>query len=380
MNEINLEKTGANDEKPTLVLLNDDNNNELIKAPANTEHKIKKIMSFLICFFGLQISFLLWGLMQERILKHGYVIVANKEKLAKFTNSQFLVLCNRLCGLLLSLFIIQLSSYKNFRRFTALRSIVSTKNLAPVFICSYSSLSNVLSSWFQYEALKYVSFTSQLLAKSSKSVFVMITGHFISKKHYSVNEYISVVLICVGIFLFSDINELHSSSSEIVNSTIPGIICLLGYLISDSFTSNWQDNLIKSYTMSSISLMFITNVYSCLFTFLSLIQHNELAESIEFLSNHSDISFHLFLLSLTSAIGQVFIFVTIQKFGALVFTLIMTTRQVLSILLSILIFQNSLSIQSLFGIAIIFFALFYQQILKFFTNKRHQYKSLKTPI
>ena len=30
------------------------------------------ILKFLLCFFGLQISFLLWGIMQERIIKYSY--------------------------------------------------------------------------------------------------------------------------------------------------------------------------------------------------------------------------------------------------------------------------------------------------------------------
>ena len=110
--------------------------------------------------------------------------------------------------------------------------------------------------------------------------------------------------------------------------------------------------------------MFITNVYSCLFTLVSLISQDELSQSIKFLTEYSDIGYHVFLLSLTSAIGQIFIFVTIQKFGALVFSLIMTTRQVLSIVLSSIIFSHSLSVQSIIGIGIIFFALFFQQFYK----------------
>jgi adenosine 3'-phospho 5'-phosphosulfate transporter B2 len=342
---------------------------------SNNKSRKETLLTFFLCFFGLQCSFLLWGLMQERIIKFSYKIEGqnednNSSRVRKFTNSQFLVLTNRLAGLILSSFLLlYFNRPSNRLRFGGFRSsysqIFSYKNWPPLFICSYSSLSNVLSSWFQYESLKYVTFTSQLLAKSSKSVFVMLASKLISNKQYKKHEYFCVCLIGFGIFLFSDLsNSDMEKTNKILITTLPGFLCLLGYLISDSFTSTWQDNLIRSYSISSISLMFITNFYSCLYTLISLVKEGELSESLEFLNEHNDITQHVILLSLTSAIGQIFIFVTIQRFGALVFSLIMTTRQVLSILLSNLVFKHSMSAQACLGIFLIFFALFLQQYIK----------------
>jgi adenosine 3'-phospho 5'-phosphosulfate transporter B2 len=317
--------------------------------------------------------------MQERIVKYTYEISksspsSSKEIATRFKNSQFLVLANRFAGLLLSSAILLVCNRKQAKvTMSSYRKLVSYKTWPPLFICSYSSLSNVLSSWFQYESLKYVTFTSQLLAKSSKSLFVMIASKLVSNKTYKRHEYLCVGLIGVGIFLFSDINTTAgdliskkiSANNSILYTSFPGVLCLLGYLVSDSFTSTWQDNLIKTYSISSIALMFITNAYSCIYTLVSLYREDELNETMQFLNEHTDITKHIVLLSVTSAIGQIFIFVTIQKFGALVFSLIMTTRQVLSILLSSLVFQHSMTLQGAFGVALIFFALFLQQYLKF---------------
>ncbi|CAM9986110.1 unnamed protein product [Sphacelaria rigidula] len=43
---------------------------------------------------------------------------------------------------------------------------------------------------------------------------------------------------------------------------------------------------------------------------------------------------HVCTLSVTSATGQLFIFYTIKKFGPIIFTIIMTTRQMLSLVVS----------------------------------------------
>lgn len=174
------------------------------KNPANiskTDPK-SKALTFGVCVIGLQVSYLSWGLIQERIIKHDYSNFDPIKPAERFTNTQFLVLVNRLFGLILSGIILVIFKREQFRNFDSMQKIVSAKHWAPLFICSYSSLSNVLSSVFQYEALKYVSFATQLLAKSSKSVCVMITGRIVMGKMYKKSEYFSVVLICLGKYYF----------------------------------------------------------------------------------------------------------------------------------------------------------------------------------
>lgn len=179
--------------------------------------------------------------------------------------------------------------------------------------------------------------------------------------------------------MFSDLGETNlSKTGKMIQTTLPGLICLVGYLVTDSFTSTWQDNLIRNYYMSSISLMLLTNFYSSAYTFVSLLYQGELFEPLTFLYEHSDITMHVFLLSITSAIGQIFIFVTIQEFGALVFSLMMTTRQVLSILLSSIVFHHALSALNYMGIFLIFFALFLQHYLKLESNKKKSSTNSKT--
>ncbi|CAF1113922.1 unnamed protein product [Brachionus calyciflorus] len=214
--------------------------------------------------------------MQERIVKFSYV-GSNGVK-NKFKNSQFLVLSNRIAGLVLS-FIIMIFFYLKPKK--SVENIVSVDNWPPIYASSYSSLTNVLSSWFQYESLKYVSFSTQLLSKSCKSIFVMLLGTLISGTRYKPNEYMSVIMIGVGVFMFSDIGNLTNAKTSI-STSLSGLACLLGYLITDSFTSTWQDDLIKKNKVSSLVMMFLTNVFSVLYTLSSLYSQNEFQESINF--------------------------------------------------------------------------------------------------
>ena len=58
------------------------------------------------------------------------------------------------------------------------------KHRTPLYKYSFPSMSNVMSSWFQYEALKFVSFPTQVLAKACKVIPVMIMGKFVNGTVY----------------------------------------------------------------------------------------------------------------------------------------------------------------------------------------------------
>jgi UAA transporter family len=114
-------------------------------------------VKLLFCFVGLQISYVLWGVVQEQLMTQEY-------KFGKFKSSAFCVFGNRFLALFISLAIV------------IFRGLTSTKpmKIAPYYWYAPSSLSNSLSSWAQYEALKFVSFPTQVLSKSCKIIPVML--------------------------------------------------------------------------------------------------------------------------------------------------------------------------------------------------------------
>uniref|UniRef100_A0A1I7XIK2 Adenosine 3'-phospho 5'-phosphosulfate transporter 1 n=1 Tax=Heterorhabditis bacteriophora TaxID=37862 RepID=A0A1I7XIK2_HETBA len=59
-----------------------------------------------------------------------------------------------------------------------------------------------MSSWCQYEALKYVSFPTQTICKASKVVVTMLMGRILRKQSYSWQEYICGGSIAIGASVF----------------------------------------------------------------------------------------------------------------------------------------------------------------------------------
>ncbi|XP_071962547.1 adenosine 3'-phospho 5'-phosphosulfate transporter 1-like [Antedon mediterranea] len=298
-------------------------------------------LTLLICVAGLQGSYLTWGVLQERIMAHEYGKDENNPG-EKFKNSQFLVFMNRILALITAWCIMSFS--------------VQKPHTTPLYRYSYCSLSNIMSSWCQYEALKFVSFPTQVLAKASKIIPVMLMGKVVSNKTFEFYEYITAGMISLGVTVFLLSQGEESRGSAV--TTASGVVILMGYMVFDSFTSNWQAELFNKHKMSSIQAMFGVNLFSCIFTSWSLIEQGGFLEASGFILKYSTFAYHVLLLSICSATGQLFIFYTISRFGAVIFTIIMTTRQALAILLSCMIYGHPVSFMGFVGIFIVFIALF----------------------
>lgn len=268
----------------------------------------------------------------------------------QFTNSQFLVFVNRILALAVAGIYLNLASQPRHR--------------APFYKYSYSSISNTLSSWCQYEALKFVSFPTQVLAKASKVIPVMLMGKVVSGRTYPWHEYFTAIFLSVGVGMFLLAADPSADTHSTTETTYAGIIILIGYMAFDSFTSNWQSELFKSYKVSSVQMMFGVNLFSSIFTIGSLLFRGAFFPSLTFLFSHSEFALHALIISICSAVGQLFIFHTISMFGPIVFTLIMTTRQAISILLSCLVYGHLLTPQALLGVLVVFLALFTRVYLR----------------
>uniref|UniRef100_A0A8D8GPL1 Adenosine 3'-phospho 5'-phosphosulfate transporter 1 n=1 Tax=Culex pipiens TaxID=7175 RepID=A0A8D8GPL1_CULPI len=311
-------------------------------------NSMRDFILLLWCLFGLMTSYLTWGVLQEKIMTQEYEN-ADKKK-AHFKDSQFLVFTNRVLGFMIT------AVYLTVRK--------QLKQRAPLYKFSYASFSNIMSAWFQYEALKFVNFPTQVLAKSCKIIPVMMMGKIISRNKYEFYEYLTAIMISVGMIFF--LTGSTDESKTTAMTTLTGVLLLICYMTFDSFTSNWQGELFKTYSMSSIQMMCGVNLFSTLFTAASLSMQGGFSSSLEFAAEHPKFVLDCVVLSISSAIGQLFIFYTIATFGAVVFTIIMTLRQAIAILLSCLIYKHSISFLGIVGVMIVFLAIF----LRVYCNQR----------
>mmetsp|Transcript_6400 Transcript_6400/g.15169 ORF Transcript_6400/g.15169 Transcript_6400/m.15169 type:complete len:554 (-) Transcript_6400:98-1759(-) len=310
------------------------------------------IKRLLFCSLMLNVTFVTWGALQERMLTRRYP----RHTGDYFTYSYALVFSNRLWTLILS------SSLMWYLKPRLSRSTV-------LYEYSFPSISNMLSSWCQYEALRYLSFPATTLFKSFKLGPVMLMGKLLGNKNYPVYDYFVALVIGCGIALFMSstddlrfsFNQDYLGNAETASAKWTGVMLLCFFLFFDSFTSQFQSRLFQRHLdLSIVELMFATSAFSTVLSAITLVHTNELSPALAFVMQHSEIHLHFFMFSICSTIGQLFIFYTIKNFGAVVFTLIMTTRILLSIALSCILYGHPITIVGYLGLALVMGAVLYR--------------------
>ena len=307
----------------------------------SSESKRSVYTNLAICAVMLNLTFVSWGLLQERMLTRRYPRLTGEY----FTYSYALVFTNRFWTLVMSgLMMIY------FKPRTSRTTII--------YEYSFPSISNMLSSWCQYEALRYVSFPAVTIFKAFKLAPVMVMGKFLGNQSYPQYEYIAAIFIGVGIAMFmTSTDELTFDldvHGEHTSAKWTGVMLLLFYLFFDSFTSQWQSRMFKSHRdLSMIELMFATSAFSTVLSFITLVHDGNLWPAFDFIKRHSEIQLHFFVFSICSTVGQLFIFYTIKNFGAVVFAIIMTTRVLISIAFSVFLYGHNVTATGFFGLVIV---------------------------
>ncbi|KAK5976897.1 Udp-galactoseudp-glucose transporter 5 [Trichostrongylus colubriformis] len=321
-----------------------------------TRSLLKDAIALLFFFAGIQCTLVMMGFLQERIITKGYHNIALGQ-LEQFGDAQFLVFCNRLVAIVVCAIVLSLT----WRR--------QPPHAQPLYVHSFTSISNTMSTWCQYEALKYVSFPTQTICKTSKVVVTMLMGLVLRGQRYTWQEWICGGAVGIGASLF--LLSSGRSRKEGVVTSVSGMLLMIGYLLFDSYTLNYQKKLFdKKPKISKYQMMMGVNVFSAILCAVSLLEQGTLFSSIDFALEHEHFFRDVFFLSLSGATGQLFIYSTIEKFGPIVFAVMMTIRQMLSILLSSFYYGHSLSSWSLVGFGVVFSAIFLDIYRRYFEKRR----------
>lgn len=279
---------------------------------------------------GITLTLLVYGVLQERIMTVGF-----GQHMELFESSIFLVLCNRLCTCALAFGWIMASGQ-------------SVEPGAPLTSYASVSFTNVVATSCQYEALKYVTFAIQTLAKSAKALPVMLWSSLFSGRLYKPSDYLHAGVITAGCTIFVLTGDVGSRALDDGQPASrfymigAGLMAL--YLGVDGLTSTWQDSLFTGYNISVCDQVLYTTAFSTTLSFAAAITTDQLVPSIRFVIRNPEAMWWILALSICSAVVQIVISYTIKRYGAVVFATIMTTRQFFSVLLSSIVFWTPLTL------------------------------------
>lgn len=221
---------------------------------------------------------------------------------------------------------------------------------------SSGALVNLLGGIAGYMSLQWVNYPTQVLAKSTKPISVLIMGVLLAKKSYKLTKYFFVLIIVTGVALF--IYNGEGSTSKKKDLFGIGECLLVLSLMMDGLLGVMQDNMRATSKPSAMNFMYSTNLWGSGFLGIALLASGEGASFIKFVVKHPSVLHDLSVLVVTGCFGQVFIYMLISQFGALVTSIVTTTRKFFTVLFSVLYFGNHLTTQQWIATGLVFCGLF----------------------
>lgn len=218
-----------------------------------------------------------------------------------------------------------------------------------------------LASPIGYIALDYISFPLVILTKSSKPVPVMLVGIFLYGRKYPWYKYVSVLMLCGGIFIFS-FAKPGKAGKEIAMMTQIFGICLVGInLFLDGYTNNHQDYIFKQYKVTSLQMMKSVNTWQVLYLVGYLLachavwgDDSELSRAYVLFTHSSALRLDILLFCICASVGQVFIFAVMKEFGSLTWVTLSITRKLVTIIVSVVMFNHAIGLSQWGGVAMVF--------------------------
>lgn len=189
-------------------------------------------------------------------------------------------------------------------------------------------------------SLQYLNYPTQLLFKSCKIIPVMIGGVVLLRKRYSGWEYLSAVLLSLGLIELTFGNAY--SDGIHFNLLGTGIICCA--LFADAFIGNFQEGTLTQYNVSSREMALYSHMMGSVQLFIVLVLVGQLVPAFSFCWENPVVYLYIFLFSACGYVGANFVLVTIKLFGAFLATTITSCRKFITLILSFFIFPKPFTI------------------------------------
>ncbi|XP_011001670.1 PREDICTED: UDP-galactose/UDP-glucose transporter 3-like [Populus euphratica] len=310
---------------------------------------LRRVLVLVLCVAGIWSAYIYQGFLQETLSTKRFGADGKRFEQLAFLNLAQSVVC-----LIWSYIMIKIWS--------------TGSSGAPWWSYWSPGITNTIGPAMGIEALKYISYPAQVLAKSSKMIPVMFMGCLVYGVSYTVPEYLCTFLVAGGVSTFALLKTSSKTISKLAhpNAPIGYGLCFLN-LAFDGFTNATQDSLKSRYPKTSAwDIMLGMNLWGTIYNLIYMFgwPHGIGYEAIEFCKQHPEAAWDILLYCLCGAVGQNFIFLTISRFGSLANTTITTTRKFVSIVVSSVLSGNPLSAKQWGCVAMVFSGLSYQIYLK----------------
>ncbi|CEM14054.1 unnamed protein product [Vitrella brassicaformis CCMP3155] len=302
-----------------------------------------------LCVAGIYVSYSIFSVFQEKIYT-----IRDAHSGHKFKYGVFLVSCIAFCAFIVGASGLLIEKRLNLAQ---IRRKINQETVTNFALISLTYVGAMLSSNY---ALQHVNYPTQVLVKSAKMVPVVVGGFLLFRKTYPWYDYLSVFLVTTSLICF---NLFKEGAKKHAVSTFMGVALCFVSLLCDGLTGPRQDHLMKKYHVTKFEHMTFTNLFALVWTALFMFVLEGVAP-VTFCINNPSAVWAVLLCASCSALGQIFIFLSLTSFGALYLSLMTTTRKFFTILLSVVLYGHHLNAIQWTSVFVIFAGIFLQTYCK----------------
>jgi len=291
------------------------------------------------CFVGLVTVFGVYGVLQEYIMTTNYAG-------DRFPSAMFLIIVNRVVAIIAAVFAM------------AFRPTEETSWVAGAW-CSASvpALTVLLGSWCQHNSLLYITFPSQTVFKSSKIIPTMVLSTVVNSQKYTWREYVVAAVVTMSVTGFFLCTDQENESSPEHNTTV-GILMMVIFLICDSVTSTAEKHVNDKFpNLGNAQMMLSMSLLTLFFAIFAMLFGDGFHPTLVFLRRHPEALVQILGFGCSSTVGQYLVLHTIRTFGPVSYVVMMTVRQIISIVMSASLYKHTISWQAYVFAGIAFLAI-----------------------
>ncbi|CAE6522771.1 unnamed protein product [Rhizoctonia solani] len=350
------------------------------------------ILRLALCVAGVYSMFLIWGVAQERLSTPFPHIYGGKSERFR---SVLLMNTAQSAASAISAFIYMLITRKSGQTFTQMLGLGSqaplqngsTKSNGVTKENGHPSLKSLdvpkrvllgrflqcavlitCAAPFGFAALGHISYPTMVLGKSCKLVPVMLMNVVLYRRKFAPYKYLVVTTVTAGITIFMYMGNSPSKHKGAAESSLLGLFLLLINLLLDGAVNSTQDEIFSRYKITGQQMMLWINTFSTaitVFLMFAPLPHiptihpgpggvAEWASAMDYIRTHPDCVVPLLQFAFTGAVGQLFIFETLQHFGSLTLVTITLTRKLFTMILSVVVYNHKLTLGQWAGAFIVF--------------------------
>jgi solute carrier family 35 (UDP-galactose transporter), member B1 len=299
------------------------------------------------CVAGIYVCFLTWGVLQERVSTRQYATGTHTEKYDAF------IVLNAVQAAVATVWALVYGALRGH----------AVRWPRPSMAVGYLQLglAACVGAYSGYRSLDYINFPLLVLSKSCKLVPVMLVQTTLFGKRYPWHKVLSVALVTVGVAWFFFLKPGKGGGSGDNSGHVDlavGLALVAVNLLLDGFINAKEDSMFRREGMTAQDLQVFMNLAQvalmALFLLVDPVGDGELARALAFVGRHPAALSDILLFAGAGALGQTFVFLTLEAFGSIVLVTITVTRKLVTIVLSVLWFGHAIVPLQWAAVAVVF--------------------------